>query len=147
MVILKSYDVHNLVFQGSVRTLMLPHSTLDFARPSAWTFVPPGGCVLFGLALAVAFDTLCRQGSFHLDGACLAVLRRRPWHTFFGNVLIAPATGKGYGAWFAWHRCTLSMRDGIIYEKPSAHASGSLVPHVAILFELPRSICAFTNEK
>jgi hypothetical protein len=86
------------------------HWTLHLARPSAWAFVPPCGCVLFGLALAVAFDTLCRQGSFHLDGACLAVVRRRPWHTVLGNVLVAPATRKGYWPWFSWHRCTLSMR-------------------------------------
>jgi hypothetical protein len=83
--------------------------TLHLARASAWPFVPPCGCVLFGLACAVPFSAGCVRCSFHLDGACLAVRRRRPWHTVLGNVFVTPATGKGYGAWRAWHRCTFGV--------------------------------------
>ncbi len=99
------------VGQGNIITFRLPcYVTLQLTRTSAWLFVPPCRRVLFGLALAVALDALCRCRTFHVAGACLAVLRRRTWHTVLGNVLIAPVTGKGYGAWRAWHRCTLSMR-------------------------------------
>jgi hypothetical protein len=82
---------------------------LQLARPSWWAFLPPGSCVLFGLAFAVASGAVRVRRSFHLDGACLAVLRRRPWHAVLSNVLVAPAAGKGYSAWRAWHRCTLGV--------------------------------------
>ncbi len=93
------------------------HTALQLAWPAYWPFLPPCRRVLFGLAFAVASSAVRRRGSSYIVGACQAVLRRRTWHAVLSDVLIAPATGKGYWPWRAWHRCTLSMRDANIPPK------------------------------
>jgi hypothetical protein len=92
------------------------HWTLQLARPAAWTFVPPCGCILFGLACAVAFSAVRVRRTFHLDGACLAVGRRWAWHAVLSDVLITPAAGKSYWPWHAWHN-TLSVCVTVLYAR------------------------------